>query len=114
MGSCDDTAAAALFNGLERARDGSHLRALPPGEWRLLLERPGLRLLSFEVLPDRIPWEKWLSPEAPGSAADGAARARAGAAPAAGRAFVVEEGAGGLFFLKRRVVAVAAKAPTRP
>ena len=109
MVSPANPAAAALFNGIERARDPSHRRALDPETWRRLVEGAGFEVLSFALLPDRIPWERWLSPVAPGGPEDAAARALLGAADAASRAEVSEEGRDGLVFLKTRVVLTARK-----
>jgi len=107
MTAPEDPAGAALFNALERARDPGHARALRPSEWRRAVEDAGLRLEAFELLPDRIPWERWLSPVAPGGTEDAEARRLLASAPAAARACVAEETPGGLLFLKTRVVLLA-------
>lgn len=105
----EDPAAAALFNDLERARDASHVRALPASEFRGVFERAGLRVVACELQPDRMPWTKWLSPETPDGAADHAARARLAAAPEAERRAVSEGAGGDLVFLKTRIVLVATR-----
>jgi SAM-dependent methyltransferase len=101
--------AAALFNSLERARDPSHARALSPGEWRGVVEGAGLRIATLDVLPDRVPWEKWLSPVAPGGPEDALARERLAGATEPARAEVAERDGANLFFLKIRVVVTARK-----
>jgi SAM-dependent methyltransferase len=100
-------AAALLFNDLERARDASHVRALSAEEWRSLAEAAGLAVVSLDLLPDRIPWERWLSPVAPGGAEDALARGRLAAAGAAERAEVADGEGAGLVVLKARVVLCA-------
>jgi SAM-dependent methyltransferase len=109
MAAPANPAAADLFNDVERARDPSHRRALDAGAWRRLVEGAGFEVLSFAVLPDRIPWAKWLSPVAPGGAEDAIARGRLAAAHAASRAEVVAEERDGLVFLKARIVVTARK-----
>lgn len=109
MSAPANPAAAELFNDLERARDASHRRALDAGAWRRLVEGAGLEVLSFEALPDRIPWERWLSPVPAGGAEDARARERLAAADRAARAEVVAGEGDGLVFLKTRVVVTARK-----
>jgi ubiquinone/menaquinone biosynthesis C-methylase UbiE len=103
----EDTDAAALFNDLERARDPSHQRALSPSEWRRLVEGAGLEVLTFDVLLDRMPWERWISPVPTGGPEDALAGRRLAAAPPGVRAQVVEVEAGAKVFLKGRVVLTA-------
>lgn len=107
MAAPEDPAAAALFNGLERARDSSHAEALSPGRWRRLVEGAGFEVLAFETLLDRMPWARWISPIATGGPEDALARERLAAADPAARAAVVEGDADGLVFLKNRVVITA-------
>ena len=103
----EDPGAGALFNALERARDPGHARALPPSEWRREVEAAGLRVETLELLPDRVPWEQWLSPESPGGAADLEARRLLAAVPSAARAVVAAGEDAGLLFLKTRIVLLA-------
>lgn len=110
MAAPEDPAGAALFNDLERARDPSHARALSPSEWRSLVAKAGLVVLTLDVLPDRMPWRKWISPVATGGPEDALARERLAASPAAARALVVAEEGADLVFLKARVVLSARKA----
>jgi SAM-dependent methyltransferase len=100
---------AALFNALEQARDASHARALSPGEWRRLVEGAGLEVATLDELPDRIPWERWLSPVKAGGPEDALARERVAAASDAARAEVVERDGGDLVIRKVRVVVTARK-----
>ncbi len=100
---------AALFNAVEQARDASHARALSPGQWRALVERAGLEVATLDELPDRIPWERWLSPVKAGGPEDLLARERLAAAPDAVRAEVVDRDEGELVVLKVRVVITARK-----
>lgn len=109
MAAPEDPAAAALFNDLERARDASHQRTLPPTEWRRLVEGAGLEVLTFDVFMDRTPWERWISPVSTGGPEDALARSRLAAAPDGVRAQVVEGRDADLVFLKGRVVATARK-----
>lgn len=109
MAAPADPAAADLFNGLERARDPSHRRALGVAEWRRLVEGAGFEVLTEAALPDRIPWAKWLSPVAAGGPEDALARERLAAAGAVARADVVAGEGEGLLFLKTRVVITARK-----
>lgn len=102
-----DGAAARLLNDLELARDGSHVRALTPDEWRALVERAGMALLALEVQEDPTPWERWLSPLAPdGPEAAEAERILRHAPPHIAR-LVAEERPDGRWVVKRRVVLVA-------
>ena len=105
----EDPAAAALCNDLERARDASHGRALGAEEWRRLVEGAGLKVLTFEALPDRVPWAQWLKPVATGGPEDAVARERLAAAAPETRALVAAEDPDGLVFLKTRVVVTARK-----
>jgi ubiquinone/menaquinone biosynthesis C-methylase UbiE len=109
MAAPEDPAAAALINGLERARDSSHAEALSPGRWRRLVEDAGLEVLTFATLPDRMPWARWLSPIAAGGPEDALSRERLAAAAPAARAAVADGEADALAFLKNRVVITARK-----
>ena len=107
MAAPEDPDGAALMNAVESARDDSHVRALPPSEWRTLLSGAGFEIEAEDVLPSRIPWNDWLSPMAPGGSEDEAARRLVEAATPAARAEVVEEGPEGWYFRKRRIVIAA-------
>jgi SAM-dependent methyltransferase len=109
MTAPESPAAAALFDGIERARDGSHLRALPPSAWRGIVAAAGLEAVAEDLLPDRIPWAAWLSPVAEGGPEDLRARALLEAAAPEARAAVVAEEEGQLLFLKTRIVLIARK-----
>jgi len=109
MATPENPAASELFNSLERARDPSHARALSPREWTRLVERAGLEVLTLDVLPDRMPWERWISPVKTGGPEDALARERLAAAPAEARAEVVEGEDADLVFLKARIVLTARK-----
>jgi ubiquinone/menaquinone biosynthesis C-methylase UbiE len=109
MAAPEDPDGAALMNGIECARDNSHVRALPPSEWRTLLAGAGLEIEDEDVLPSRIPWDDWLAPMEPGGPEDETARRLVSEASPAARAEVVEDVDGKRFFLKRRIVITARK-----
>ncbi len=56
-----------LFNEFERLRDHSHVKAEKVSSWKEMIEREGFRNLKTEEIPDKIPFEKWLSPINPDS-----------------------------------------------
>jgi SAM-dependent methyltransferase len=107
MTTPDQPAGADLVNGIEKDRDSSHGRALPPAEWREVVTAAGLAVESVDLLLDRIAWNDWLSPVAPGGEEDAAARETVALASDAAKAEVVEETAGDLRLTKRRIVLVA-------
>jgi ubiquinone/menaquinone biosynthesis C-methylase UbiE len=107
MATPENPDAAALFNDLERARDASHQRTLPPTEWRRIVEGAGLEVLTFDVFLDRTPWERWISPVSTGGPEDALAGRRLAAAAPAARGLVVEGDGDGRVFLKWRVVVTA-------
>lgn len=109
MAPPEDPGALALHEALEKARDGSHVRAYTATEWRRLVEQAGLRLVRLDVEEEHMPWARWLYPVAPdGQEAARAEAILAGASPEAA-AKVVEEHPDGRRFVKRRVVLVAEK-----
>lgn len=107
MTTPDGPAGADLMNGIEKDRDSSHARALPPAEWREVVAAAGLEVESVDLLVDRIAWYDWLSPVAPGGEEDAAARERVTGATEEARADVVDGEEGELFITKRRIVLVA-------
>lgn len=104
-----DPDAADLFNGLEKARDASHQRALGLAEWQQVIAGAGLRILTLEVQADPVPLERWLYPVPPDGPEAARVAALLAAAPPALRAQVVEETGSGLLYRKHRVILVAAK-----
>jgi len=103
----EDPAAARLANEMERARDGSHQRALPASEWGGIATAAGLRVDFLEVLLDRVPWATWIAPLEADGEESRKARSLAEAADPEVAAQVVEEGPDGGFYLKQRVLLVA-------
>lgn len=51
--------AARAFNIYEKTRDPSHARALTLAEWRALLEKSGLSIVSSELLDQHIAFGPW-------------------------------------------------------
>lgn len=109
MTTPEDRAAAALLNEMEKARDPSHARALPPSEWEEVLGGEGLAVETLEVVLDRVPWEIWIRPVQAGGEEHRRARRVVEAADPGVREKVAEDGPEGLLVLKRRIVAVARK-----
>ncbi|MHC4471224.1 MAG: class I SAM-dependent methyltransferase [Planctomycetota bacterium] len=109
MTTPEDRAAAALLNAMEKARDSSHARALPPSEWEEVLGGGGLAVETLEVILDRVPWEIWVRPVRAGGEEDRQARRVLEAADPGVREKVAEVGPEGCFVLKRRIVVVARK-----
>ena len=101
--------AADLFNGMERARDGSHFRALGASQWRRVVEDAGLEVMALETSLEEREFSNWLFPvPADGSEAAGAL-ALAEAAPPDVASQVVRHGQQVILFLKGRIVLVAVK-----
>ena len=55
-----------FFNRIERLRDFTHVKALSPKEWRRLVAKAGLTITVEQLLPEQIPFERWLYPVAMG------------------------------------------------
>ncbi|MDG6939232.1 MAG: methyltransferase domain-containing protein [Nitrososphaerota archaeon] len=53
-------------NLMETLRDSSHARALTLKEWAGTFESAGLEVMSAELMPEFISFERWLSPVPPG------------------------------------------------
>lgn len=114
MTAPEDAEAGLLFNQMEIAVDGSHSRALSPGEWRRAVAEAGLVVQSLEVTGEDMPWPTWLSPvSADGPEAQQAEALAVAAPPGVAEQVVRREPDGSLLFLKRRVILVAVRAMTR-
>jgi len=110
MAAPEDPDGAARLNGIECARDDSHVRALSPTDWRRLLADTGFTIEAEDLLPSRLTWNGWMSPLEPDGPEDTEARRLVALATPAARADVVDDGVEGRFFLKRRIVIVARRA----
>lgn len=64
----DDEAGHHLMETLEVLRDGSHVRALPPREWKALLTRHGFQPTFVEIVERRQTVEAWLELAGPDDA----------------------------------------------
>lgn len=97
--------AAEFQDAVERLRDGSHRRALPPQAWAETLEAAGFERVSRALQCERVGLERWLYPvEDTGvRAAVEAALAHAPATAAAAMG-LRREGDGSWSFVRQRVV----------
>ena len=102
--------AAALIEQMEKLRDGSHVRAWSPAQWRRLLEAAAFQTDFLEVTIERRDVDEWL--ELSGADAAGerarvlAPLATASSEALRGNGFVRDDG-GRFAFDKLRVVVVA-------
>lgn len=55
----EDTVGARYIDDYEKLRDPSHVRCLPPSEWRALFEQAGLTVLHDELIEKQIGFEEW-------------------------------------------------------
>ena len=55
----EDVEAALTIDEYERLRDPSHVRCLPPSEWRMCFARAGLRVLRDETIEKQIGFDEW-------------------------------------------------------
>jgi ubiquinone/menaquinone biosynthesis C-methylase UbiE len=101
-----------FFNRIERLRDLTHVRALTPKEWRQLVANAGLAITSEQLLPEQIPFERWLYPVAMGGREEALIRGEWGKATPNVRTLLEVKEHGGLVegWTKVRIVLVANKA----
>ncbi len=104
---------AELFtNRIERLRDSSHVEAFAVGAWRSMVSQAGFRILSSEILDERVTFEKWLYPVTPGGEEEKAIRSAWKASPLPVRTLLKAEFEGEVIraWSKSRLVLVASKA----
>jgi SAM-dependent methyltransferase len=106
-----DAALADEHDRLERLRDPSHTRALPPRELAGLLEAAGATIVHETVHEQRLAFDRWLAQGGPPADAADAIRtaleAELDGGPATGMRPLVHEGA--LHFTQRWAILVAEK-----
>lgn len=105
--------AQEFMNRTERLRDRGHVEAFSPGAWGSMVSRAGFRILSSRTLDERVSFEKWLYPVAPGGEEERSIRREWLSAPRS-----VRELLGATFrgeevrsLVKSRIVLVASKTP---
>lgn len=98
-------------NEIEIFRDDSHVRAFTPSTWKSMVAGAGFRVVSLQVLDERISFEEWLSPVAPDGTEERAIRAAWASAPVNVRRLLhVDIGEGRVKgWTKSRMVLVASK-----
>ena len=97
-------------NAIERMRDGSHVEAFTPSAWRSKVSEAGFQVRSLQILGERIAFEKWLYPVAPGGREEKDIRAAWGASSPEVRRVLQAELDGGIKgWTKSRIVLVASK-----
>ena len=105
--------AEAFSNRIERLRDGSHVRAFAPADWKSLVSEAGFHILSSNVLGEPVTFEKWLYPvETDGREEEAIRRAWGSARPKVKRLLGARFEKGVVKgWTKFRIILVAAKTP---
>jgi ubiquinone/menaquinone biosynthesis C-methylase UbiE len=105
--------AEALSNRIEKLRDSSHVRAFTPSAWKSMVSRAGFRIVSDEVLGERVSFERWLYPVAPGGKEEVAIRQAWSSVPSRVRRLLLVQATNGVVrgWTKSRIVLVASKTP---
>jgi ubiquinone/menaquinone biosynthesis C-methylase UbiE len=102
--------AESFSNKIEKLRDKSHVEAFAPSAWRSMVADAGLHIRSFQVLGERVSFEKWLYPVRPGGAEERSIRSAWDTADAGVRRLLQADFDGGIRgWTKTRIVLVAAK-----
>ena len=98
-------------NKIEILRDGSHVRAFTPAEWKSMVSEAGFKIRSAQVLREHISFQKWLYPVEPGGHEEASIRlAWSGASPEVRRLLKTDiDGDTVNGWTKTRIVLVAVK-----
>ncbi len=97
-----------FFNHLEKLRDNSHERALKKTEWLNILESSGLEVILCKVQEERVTFEAWLYPVQPDTLIAGSCREYLLGLDEENSSLIGLEKEP-LSFIKRRIIAIAAK-----
>jgi ubiquinone/menaquinone biosynthesis C-methylase UbiE len=103
--------AERFMNRIEILRDGSHVEAFTPEAWKSMVSQAGLRILSSQVLEERIQFERWLYPVESGGKEERAVRAAWRSASPLTRRLLQAQVVGGAVrgWTKARIILVASK-----
>ena len=101
------------MNSLERIRDGTHARALTLRQWIQEFRDAGLEVVSAELLPAYVPFERWLYPVSAGGLEESEIRDRLNELPDRVKVLMGTQSEGGrvVGFVKVRAVVVGKKTP---
>lgn len=100
-----------FVNLIEIIRDRTHVRGLTRSEWEGEFRKAGLEILSSELLPEYVQFEKWLYPVPPGGEEERGIRKKFESAPENVTALMEAkvEGKNLVGFVKTRIVIVGVK-----
>jgi ubiquinone/menaquinone biosynthesis C-methylase UbiE len=100
-----------FMNRIEKLRDESHVEAFTPRSWKSMVSQAGFRILSSDVIDERVQFEEWLYPVEAGGEEERAVRAAWGTAFSQTRRLLHPVMAGGVIrsWTKSRIVLIASK-----